>query len=76
MKELYNFYLDNDLKDSINAKLDRLIGYTEKGKLSALIRILLRHFDATPDDKVSPLLIRAIDAEYTYSAKKNKRSKL
>ena len=76
MKELYNFYLDDDLKKNVNEKLDRLVGDTEKGKLSALIRTLLKQFNATPDDKVNPLLIEAIGAEYMYNATKNKRSRL
>lgn len=76
MKDIYNFYLDVDLKKSVNAKLDRLCGDTTKGKLSALIRVLLKQFNATPDDNVNKLLIEAIDAEYTYSQKKNKRSRL
>lgn len=76
MKELYNFYLDNDLKVICNTKLDKLIGDTTKGKLSALIRVLLKQFAATPDDKINPLLIESIAAEYTYSAQKNKRSRL
>ena len=76
MKKLFNFYIDQSLETQVNEKLDRLVGDTEKGKLAALIRTLLKQFNATPDEKVNPLLIEAIDAEYTYNAKKNKRSRL
>lgn len=76
MKDLFNFYLDNDTKRQAQEKLVRLNGKREKGQLAALLRILLMQFVATPDDKVNPLLIQAIDAEYEYSKTKNKRSKL
>lgn len=75
-KNLYNFYLDDDVKLNANEKLDRLCGNTEKGKLSALIRVLLKQFNATPDEKVNPLLVEALNAEYIYNVKLNKRSRL
>lgn len=73
---LFNFYIDLDLKAEVEQKIIRLNGERNKGQLSALIRILLKQFAMTPDDKVNPLLIEALDAEYTYTQKKNKRSKL
>lgn len=73
---LFNFYLDDDTKHLANDKLTRLRGEQSKGQLSALIRVLLKQFNSTPDDKVNPLLLDAIDAEYTYSQTKNKRSRL
>lgn len=76
MTSLFNFYLDDDLKTQANKKLVRLNGDKPKGQLASLIRILLKQFVATPDERVNPLLIQAIDAEYAYSAKKNKRSNL
>lgn len=75
-KTLFNFYLDDDDKQQAIDKLIRLSGDRPKGQLAALIRVLLKQFIATPDDKVNPLLIEAIVAEYEYSAKLNKRSKL
>lgn len=75
-KSLFNFYLDDDIKEKAQIKLMRLSGDKPKGQLAALLRILLRIFVETPDDKVSPLLIQAIDAEYEYSQKLNKRSNL
>lgn len=76
MKELYNFYIEPKQKKEITEKLDRLCGNTTKGKLSALIRVLLAQFNATPDEKVNKLLIEAIEAEYIMCAKKNKRSRM
>lgn len=76
MTSLFNFYLEDDLKKEVTKKLVRLNGDKPKGQLASLIRILLKQFVATPDEKVNPLLIEAIDAEYMYSAKKNKRSLL
>lgn len=73
---LFNFYIDLDLKAEVEQKIIRLNGERNKGQLSALIRILLKQFAMTPDDKVNPLLIEALDAEYTYTQAKNKRSKL
>lgn len=75
-KRLFNFYLDNDLRDEASSKINRLAGDQPKGQLAALIRVLLRQFVATPDDKINPLLIDAVAAEYEFSAKLNKRSKL
>ena len=75
-KSLFNFYLDDGVKAEAQSKLTRLAGDQPKGQVAALIRVLLKQFVATPDDKINPLLIEAIAAEYEYSAKKNKRSRL
>lgn len=75
-KSLFNFYLDDADKQKAIDKLVRLSGDRPKGQLAALIRVLLKVFIATPDDKTDPLLIEAIGAEYEYSAKMNKRSSL
>ena len=75
-KSLFNFYLDDDLKKEVTQKLVRLNGDTSKGQLAALIRVLLKQFAMTPDDRVNKLLVEAIAAEYEYSAIKNKRSQL
>jgi len=76
-KNLFNFYLDDNDKEEAIKKLARLAGGPRnKGALSSCLRILIKQFIATPDDKVNKLLIEAIDAEYEYSEKKNKRSAL
>lgn len=75
-KSLFNFYLDDELKTQVQSKITRLAGDQPKGQVAALIRVLLRQFVATPDERVNPLLIEAIAAEYEYSTKLNKRSRL
>lgn len=75
-KSLFNLYLDDDLKKQVQDKINRLRGEQAKGQVAALVRVLLRQFVATPDDKVNPLLIDALEAEYTFSNLKNKRSVL
>lgn len=75
-KSLFNFYLDDEVKEQVQAKLLRLTGDKPKGQVAALIRILLKQFAMTPDEKINPLLIQAIDAEYEYSQKLNKRSNM
>lgn len=76
MKNIFNFYMDDEIKYLVQNKLSRLCGDQPKGQLAALIRVLLKQFAATPDEKVNPLLIEAITAEYEYSSKLNKRSRL
>lgn len=75
-KSLFNLYLDDDLKMQVQDKINRLRGEQAKGQVAALVRVLLRQFVATPDDKVNPLLVDALEAEYTFSNLKNKRSVL
>lgn len=75
-KTLFNFYLDDDVKKKSEEKINRLNGEQSKGQLAALLRVMLKQFIATPDEKVNPLLIQAIEAEYVLSNKRNKRSKM
>lgn len=75
-KTLFNFYLDDEVKRKTQSKLSRLLGDQPKGQVAALIRVLLKQFNATPDEKVNPLLLQAIAAEYEFSTKLNKRSRL
>lgn len=75
-KSLFNFYLDDEDKEKAQQKLLRMCGTQSKGQLAALLRILIKQFVATPDEKTNPLLIEAIEAEYTYSQKLSKRSRL
>ena len=76
MKQLLNFYLEDNDKTKATEKLNRLLGEQAKGQLASLLRVMLKQFLYTPDDKVSKDLLEAISAEYTYSTIKNKRSKL
>lgn len=75
-KTLFNFYLDEDVKKQAISKIERLNGQRDKGQLASLLRVFIKQFVATPDDKINPLLIEAIEAEYEYNSKRNKRSRL
>ena len=75
-KSLFNFYLDHDIKEQLKVKLLELTGGAPKGQIASLIRVLLRQFLVTPNEKVNPLLIEALEVEYNYSQKLNKRSQL
>ena len=75
-KNLYNFYLDDDDKQAITEKLDRLCGDTSKGKLAAFLRCQIKKFIMTSDKDISPNFIEAITQEYTYNQDKTKRSRL
>lgn len=74
-KSLYNFYLDDNVKQQCIEKLELLNGKHEKGQLSALLRVLLQDFLDRPAEDCQVLLIKT-ELEYLESAKKNKRSKL
>ena len=43
-KDLFNFYLDKNVKEQAQLKLIRLTGDKPKGQLAALIRVLLKQF--------------------------------
>lgn len=72
---LFNFYLDDATKELAIAKLERLTGEKPKGQLASLIRVMLREFVTTPDDRISANLRELIEKEYQYTTKMNKRSK-
>ena len=76
MKRLTNFYIEEYDKMLAEKKLERLLGSKTKGQFSSLLRVLIKQFNATPDDKVNPLLLQAIDAEYVQCQTLNKRSKM
>lgn len=75
-KSLFNFYLDDSDKEQAQRKLVRLLGDQPKGQLAAFLRLQIKLFIATPDEKVSKLMLEAIAAEYEFSQTKNKRSRL
>lgn len=75
MKRLFNFYLDDDVKNKLNEKLLELYGETTKGQLASLIRVLLIDFLNTPNENLGSLKGR-INSEYQYTLTKNKRSDL
>ena len=73
---LFNFYVDDDDKAKAIAKLDRLCGNSTKGKLAAFLRIQIKKFNATPDEKITKELLEAVDAEYVMCKNRNKRSSM
>mgnify|MGYP004599178913 CR=1 FL=1 len=75
-KNLFNFYLDDDDKQAITEKLDRLCGDTSKGKLAAFLRCQIKKFINTPDKDVEQSIVANIVNEYSYNQDKNKRSRL
>lgn len=76
MKSLFNFYLEDADKEALTTKLARLSGEQPKGQIAALLRVFIKLFLATPDEKISKQLIEALAAEYEYSQTRNKRSSL
>lgn len=76
MKILTNFYIEEDDKKAAVEKLERLCGRQEKGQFASLMRVMIKQFINTPDEKTNPLLLEAIKAEYVYSQTLNKRSKM
>lgn len=76
MKSLYNFYLDDEVKQKCIDKLERLNGKREKGQLSALIRVLLARFAQVKDENENQNLLDAVALEYEITLRSNKRSNL
>lgn len=75
--QLYAFYLDEPTRLAIEQRLSTLVPDAKKGVMAALIRVLLREFVALPfDDHSLTSLQEKLEAEYVYSTKKNKRSKM
>ena len=74
MKSLFNFYLDDDVKTKAIEKLNSSLGEENKGMLSSYLRVVISDFVKEPN--ISKELGDKIKQEYSYSTKKNKRSKL
>lgn len=74
MKRLFNFYLEDSVKNAAVRKLEAKMGKKEKGALASLLRVLLNKF--VMDDGDCDELIKQIEKEYQYSQLKNKRSTL
>ena len=74
MKKLFNFYLEDHVKECATRKLESLMGKTEKGALASLIRVMLNNFIA--NEEVSNKLIEQVAEEYEYSQTRKLRSRL
>lgn len=74
---IFNFYLDDVTKVSVLAKLREQGCDTQKGALSALIRVLLNEFTIIPDgDERLDRIIAKVQEEYIFTTRRNKRSAL
>lgn len=75
--KLFNFYLDDLTKQKVMQKLKANGVETEKGAIASVIRVLLNYFANLPDgDTLSDYIIEGVTLEYTFTTKKNKRSRL
>lgn len=72
---LFNLYLDDDTKFEAAQKLVDLGLQTTKGSISALIRVLMRDFVDMEEEQAKQIVAK-VENEYTYTTKKNKRSRL
>lgn len=70
MNEVFNFYIDTELKEKAQQKINELLPGHPKGLTASLIRILLLQF---VHNEPSKELLSAVEADYQYYASKNKR---
>lgn len=75
-KRLFNFYLDDEVKEAATEKIERLLGKQSKGQLASFIRVLLSNFVHTADADVDKRILKQIEEEYVDCVKTNKRSKM
>lgn len=72
-KDLFNFYLDTDIKKQAISILEQRLGDTNKGTLASFLRCCINNL-VTGDNTLPD--IDQILQEYKYNSKKNKRSLL
>ena len=70
MTELFNFYVEKEIKEAAQNKITELLPGHKKGLTASLLRILLIQF---LNSEPSQDLINAVEADYQYYAGKNKR---
>ena len=75
-KSLFNFYLDDKLKEAAIMKLVRLNGTTSKGQLASFIRVQIQNFVETPDEDISPKLLLQVLQELQLCNNQGRISKL
>lgn len=76
MKQIFNFYIDTEVRDKVIEKIEKYNGVHNKGQLSALIRVLLKDFLNCNDEEQIRATMRKLEFEYCESTSKNKRSRL
>lgn len=74
--QIFNFYIDEDTKLKAQLKLCEIGVVGEKGALAALIRVLLREFIDATDPAALSHIASLVQANYTFTTKRNKRSRL
>lgn len=74
--QIFNFYIDEDTKLKAQLKLCEIGVVGEKGALAALIRVLLREFIDARDPATLSHIAQKVQENYTYTTKRNKRSRL
>lgn len=74
MKALFNFYLDDAMKEEARTKIETICGKQEKGQLASLIRVLLKRFLMCDDYDVLNNIAEDVENEYVTTQLKNKRS--
>jgi hypothetical protein len=73
----FTFYLDDMTKLKVLQKLKANGCDTQKGSLSALIRVLLNLYAELPDDDPNlDMISKLVVGEYLFTTRKNKRSTL
>lgn len=76
MKNLFNFYLDDEMKVTATTKIEGLCGKQEKGQLASLIRVMLKIFVNCKDEALLNEIANEVQNEYELTTKKNKRSRM
>ena len=74
--QIFNFYIDEDTKLKAQLKLCEIGVVGEKGALAALIRVLLREFIDVRVTAAVTYIVQKVQSNYTYTTKRNKRSRL
>ena len=70
----FTFMLDDITKVEVLKKLRENGLDTQKGTISALIRVLLRQFAETDSPEWEEVVFQQVEEEYLFTTKKNKRS--
>lgn len=74
--KMTTLYVDENTLAKVQSRLAALNIEAPKGAVAATVRVMLRLFADNRPLPPPQELAALIDAEYTYTAKKNKRSKL
>lgn len=74
--KMTTLYIDESTLAKVQSRLASLNIEAPKGAVAATVRVMLRLFADTLPVPPAQELAALIEAEYTYTTKKNKRSKL